>query len=296
MQNASPARACGIDFGTSNSTVGWWRPGVDSLIALEGEQPTLPSVVFFNTEERRPVYGRQALNEYLEGYEGRLMRSLKSLLGSKLLKSETSVLGSAMPFKDILGLFLGTLKQRAEAVAGRPFEEVVLGRPVFFVDDDPQADREAAQMLAAAAHKIGFRDVSFQYEPIAAAFDYESRIEREERVLIVDIGGGTSDFSLVRLSPERRAVDDRQADILATGGVHIGGTDFDKQLSLHGRDAAVRLWQPDEERRADAHHVPTSTWPPGTPSTRSMRRPRNGHCKACATTSATPPASTGCSA
>ena len=75
--------------------------------------------------------------------------------------------------------------------------------------------------------------MSFQYEPIAAAFDYESRIERE-RVLIVDIGGGTSDFSLVRLSPERRAVDDRQADILATGGVHIGGTDFDKQLSLHG--------------------------------------------------------------
>ncbi|MDT3709154.1 MAG: Hsp70 family protein [Pseudomonadaceae bacterium] len=255
MQNASPARACGIDFGTSNSTVGWWRPDVDSLIALEGEQPTLPSVVFFNTEERRPVYGRQALNEYLEGYEGRLMRSLKSLLGSKLLKSETTVLGSAMPFKDILGLFLGTLKQRAEAVAGRPFEEVVLGRPVFFVDDDPQADREAAQMLAAAAHKIGFRDVSFQYEPIAAAFDYESRIEREERVLIVDIGGGTSDFSLVRLSPERRAVDDRQADILATGGVHIGGTDFDKQLSLHG---VMPLFGYGSRMKSDAP-MPTST-------------------------------------
>lgn len=255
MQNASPARACGIDFGTSNSTVGWWRPDVDSLIALEGEQPTLPSVVFFNTEERRPVYGRQALNEYLEGYEGRLMRSLKSLLGSKLLKSETTVLGSAMPFKDILGLFLGTLKQRAEAVAGRPFEEVVLGRPVFFVDDDPQADREAAQMLAAAAHKTGFRDVSFQYEPIAAAFDYESRIEREERVLIVDIGGGTSDFSLVRLSPERRAVDDRQADILATGGVHIGGTDFDKQLSLHG---VMPLFGYGSRMKSDAP-MPTST-------------------------------------
>ncbi|HCH78263.1 MAG TPA: heat-shock protein, partial [Pseudomonas sp.] len=109
----------------------------------------------------------QALSEYLEGYEGRLMRSLKSLLGSKLLKSETTVLGSAMPFKEILGLFLGTLKQRAETAAGRPFEEVVLGRPVFFVDDDPQADREASDTLAAAARKIGFKDVSFQYEPIA---------------------------------------------------------------------------------------------------------------------------------
>ncbi|CAM5600915.1 Chaperone protein DnaK [Stutzerimonas stutzeri] len=140
-------------------------------------------------------------------------------------------------------------------MAGRPFEEVVLGRPVFFVDDDPQADREAAQMLAAAAHKIGFRDVSFQYEPIAAAFDYESRIEREERVLIVDIGGGTSDFSLVRLSPERRAVDDRQADILATGGVHIGGTDFDKQLSLHG---VMPLFGYGSRMKSDAP-MPTST-------------------------------------
>ena len=255
MQNFTPAQACGIDFGTSNSTVGWWRPGADPLIALEGEQPTLPSVVFFNFEERRPVYGRQALDEYLEGYEGRLMRSLKSLLGSKLLKSETTVLGSAMPFKDILGLFLGTLKTRAEAVAGRSFEQAVLGRPVFFVDDDPGADREAAETLAAAARKIGFKEISFQYEPIAAAFDYESRIEREERVLIVDIGGGTSDFSLVRLAPERRDVDDRQSDILATAGVHIGGTDFDKQLSLQG---VMPLFGYGSRMKSDAP-MPTST-------------------------------------
>ncbi|MCF6755294.1 Hsp70 family protein [Pseudomonas balearica] len=255
MQPAVPARACGIDFGTSNSTVGWWRPGQDPLIALEGEEPTLPSVVFFNLEERRPVYGRQALAEYLEGYEGRLMRSLKSLLGSKLLKSETTVLGSAMPFRDILGLLLGTLKTRAETAAGRSFEQVVLGRPVFFVDDDPQADREATEMLEAAARKLGFSEVSFQFEPIAAAFDYESRISREERVLIVDIGGGTSDFSLVRLSPERRVLDDRQADILATVGVHIGGTDFDKQLSLAG---VMPLFGYGSRMKSDAP-MPTST-------------------------------------
>ena len=136
MKNASPARACGIDFGTSNSTVGWLRPGMETLIALEDDKITLPSVVFFNMEERRPVYGRLALHEYLEGYEGRLMRSLKSLLGSKLIKHDTSVLGTAMPFKDLLGLFIGQLKKRAETAAGREFEEVVLGRPVFFVDDD----------------------------------------------------------------------------------------------------------------------------------------------------------------
>lgn len=255
MTIALPARACGIDFGTSNSTVGWLRPDQQPLIALEDDKFTLPSVVFFNLEERRPVYGRLALHEYLEGYEGRLLRSLKSLLGSKLLKSETTVLGSALPFKEILGLFLGELKKRAEAVAGRPFEEVVLGRPVFFVDDDPQADREAADTLSEVAKKLGFKEVSFQYEPIAAAFDYESTIEREELVLIVDIGGGTSDFSLVRLAPERRAVADRQGDILATGGVHIGGTDFDKQLSLQG---VMPLFGYGGRMKSDAP-MPTST-------------------------------------
>jgi hypothetical chaperone protein len=234
MTTALPARACGIDFGTSNSTVGWLRPDSDILIPLEDGKVTLPSVIFFNIEERRPVYGRLALHEYLEGYEGRLMRSLKSLLGSKLLKSETSILGSAMPFKELLGLFLGTLKSRAEAAAGRDFESVVLGRPVYFVDDDEAADREAQDTLVSVAHTLGFKDVSFQFEPIAAAFDYERTLNHEELVLIVDIGGGTSDFSLVRLSPERRQVADRQSDILATGGVHIGGTDFDRQLSLQG--------------------------------------------------------------
>jgi hypothetical chaperone protein len=212
-------------------------------------------VVFFNMEERRPVYGRLALHEYLEGYEGRLMRSLKSLLGSKLIKHDTSVLGTAMPFKDLLGLFIGELKKRAEAAAGQSFEQVVLGRPVHFVDDDAAADQEAEDTLAEVARKIGFKDVSFQFEPIAAAFDYESTLEREELVLIVDIGGGTSDFSLVRLSPQRRMLDDRQSDILATGGVHIGGTDFDKQLSLQG---VMPLFGYGSRMKSGAY-MPTST-------------------------------------
>ena len=262
MKSASPARACGIDFGTSNSTVGWLRPGVETLIALEDDKITLPSVVFFNIEERRPVYGRLALHEYLEGYEGRLMRSLKSLLGSKLIKHDTSVLGTAMPFKDLLGLFIAQLKKRAEATAGREFEEVVLGRPVYFVDDDPLADQEAENTLTDVARAIGFKEVSFQYEPIAAAFDYESTIQREELVLIVDIGGGTSDFSLVRLSPERRGMDHRQDDILATGGVHVGGTDFDKQLSLQG---VMPLFGYGSRMKSGAymptsHHMNLATW------------------------------------
>jgi hypothetical chaperone protein len=109
---------------------------------------------------------------------------------------------------------------------------------VYFIDDNPEADRLAEDTLAEVARSVGFRHIAFQYEPIAAAFDYESQIAREELVLIADIGGGTSDFSLVRLSPERARLAERRGDILATGGVHIGGTDFDKYLSL---DAAMPL-------------------------------------------------------
>jgi hypothetical chaperone protein len=235
--------ACGIDFGTSNSTAGWSQPGQSAshsaLLALEGDKLTLPSVVFFHAEDSHVSYGRAALADYLEGHEGRLMRSMKSLLGTSMIDDHTEVAGRALPFRSLLAQFIGELKRRAEHAAGRPFTSAVLGRPVFFVDDDAKADRRAQDTLAQIAHSVGLRDIAFQYEPIAAAFDYESQIShnsREELVLVVDIGGGTSDFALIRLGPERAARSerglDRRDDILASAGVHIGGTDLDKALSL----------------------------------------------------------------
>jgi hypothetical chaperone protein len=228
------ARACGIDFGTSNSTVGWSRPDQGALLALEDGKPTLPSVVFFHAEDARTSYGRAALADYLSGDEGRMMRSLKSLLGTSLMDDFTEVMGRVLPFRELLALFIGELKTRAEAAAGQRFDSAVLGRPVFFVDDDAAADKLAENTLAGIARATGLQHIEFQYEPIAAAFDYESQISREELVLVVDIGGGTSDFALVRLDPQRAARPDRKDDILASGGVHIGGTDFDKHLSLAG--------------------------------------------------------------
>ncbi|ASU40754.1 heat-shock protein [Herbaspirillum sp. meg3] len=224
--------ACGVDFGTSNSTMGWSRQGQPSLLALEDGKMTLPSVVFFNADENEFSYGRAALSTYLSGYEGRLMRSLKSLLGSGMIDGQTEVGGRALPFRALLTQFIGELKQRGERSAGRRFDSVVLGRPVHFVDDNADADQLAQDTLEEIARAVGFKHIDFQYEPIAAAFDYESTIDREELVLIADIGGGTSDFSLVRLSPERAKKAERRDDILANGGVHIGGTDFDKYLSL----------------------------------------------------------------
>ena len=156
MNTLTTARACGIDFGTSNSTVGWLRPHEATLLTLEDGKITLPSVVFFNYEEDHSVFGRLALQEYMEGYEGRLMRSLKSLLGSNLIDSQTEVQGKALPFRHLLSLFIQELKLRADRAADRPFEQVVLGRPVHFVDDNPKADAEAEATLGEIARQVGF--------------------------------------------------------------------------------------------------------------------------------------------
>ena len=232
------AIACGVDFGTSNSTVGWVRPGQPVMLELEEGKSTLPSVVFFNSDDDQVSFGRAALAEYLAGYKGRLMRSLKSLLGTSLIDGQTEVAGRSLPFRMLLAQFIGEVKRRAEQAAGREFTSAVFGRPVYFIDDNAAADQLAEDTLAEVARSVGFQHIAFQYEPIAAAFDYESQISQEELVLIADIGGGTSDFSLVRLSPQRALKADRRDDILATGGVHIGGTDFDKYLSL---DSAMPL-------------------------------------------------------
>lgn len=225
-------RVCGVDFGTSNSTVAWHDGRAVNLLTLEDDKPTLPSVIFFNADLDEVAYGRAALTAYLDGYEGRLMRSMKSLLGTSLMEGHTEVQGRRLPYQQLLTQYMSELKRRAEAAAQQGFTHAVLGRPVHFVDDDAQADNKAEQSLRDIAQAIGFREVAFQFEPIAAALDYESRLDSEELVLVVDIGGGTADFSVIRLSPQRRNKIDRHEDILSNTGVHIGGTDFDKYLSL----------------------------------------------------------------
>jgi len=226
------AAFCGIDFGTSNTTVGISDHSQAHLLALEGDHLTLPSAMFFDFEDHGIHYGRGAIDHYLKGHDGRFMRALKSILGTALINEKTYIRQKAVPFSTILGFYFAHLKHRIETHLGREISDVVLGRPVRFVDKDDAADAEAQASLEDIARAQGFKSIAFQYEPIAAALDYEQRIGREELVLIVDIGGGTSDFSIVRVSPERRGKAERGDDILANGGIHIGGTDFDRLLSL----------------------------------------------------------------
>ena len=236
---ATASPVCAIDFGTSNSAIALPAGDGVQLVELEPGQRTMPTAVFYAVEglaafeEPQRHYGRAAVAAYVEGIEGRLMRSMKSILGSTLAEQATDVGGGrSVRYLDVVGGYLRHLKTLAERQAGCVLTRVVLGRPVFFVDDDAERDAAAQAALTRAATEVGFSEISFQYEPIAAALDYETTISDEQIVLVADIGGGTSDFSLVRVGPQHRLRTDRKADILANHGVHIAGTDFDRHIEL----------------------------------------------------------------
>jgi hypothetical chaperone protein len=225
--------ACGLDFGTSNSAIGVFRDGAAALAPLEAGSTLMPSAVFIDYETNgRTLFGNAAIAAYVGQADGRLMRALKSILSSPLIDEETSLGGRKVPLTRVVEIFVRHLKARAEAFAGREIASVVHGRPVRFVDDDDAADARAQGVLEAIAKRAGFRDVAFVYEPIAAARNYELTVGREELVLIADIGGGTSDFSVIRVGPQHRDRADRSRDVLASTGVRVGGTDFDAALSL----------------------------------------------------------------
>ena len=223
---------CGIDFGTSNSTVAIVRDGETVLVPVEDEHTTIPSAIFYPANGSPPLYGRRAVRAYTERDGGRLMRSLKSILGSELIAEKTAAGGQYRTFESILVGFLGHLKARAEAFAGGAINAVVMGRPVHFVDDNEAVDAKAEAKLADIARAAGFMSVSFQFEPIAAALSFEHTLAREELVFISDIGGGTADFSIVAVGPDRRAKADRSKDILASDGIRVGGTNLDMRLSM----------------------------------------------------------------
>jgi len=236
---------CAIDFGTSNSAVAVPDGTALRLAPVEGAYTTLPTAVFFNTDENTTGYGRAALEAYIDGFDGRLMRSMKSILGSPLAENSTDLGdGSAIKYTDVIAIFVDHLKRSAEASAGSPISRAVLGRPVFFVDDDPRADQLAQQQLE------------------AAAFDYESHLTEEGLVLVADIGGGTSDFSLVRVGPERVKRAERKDDVLAHHGVHVAGTDFDRRVELATilRELGYQTLDPEGREIPNRVYFDLATW------------------------------------
>jgi hypothetical chaperone protein len=224
--------SCGVDFGTSNSSVAISKAGHVSLVPVEEQAITIPSALFYQRKVNEPFFGREAIDLFFARKEGRFMRSLKRVLGTSLMDHGTSVNGKVMKFEGIIGSFLKNLKEKADAFAREELQHVVMGRPVHFIDDDAAGNQRAQQELKRIAQNVGFKHVEFQFEPIAAAFAHEVNVKQEKLALVADLGGGTSDFTVIRLSNQYMSKADRTSDILANTGVRVGGNDFDKDLSL----------------------------------------------------------------
>ena len=232
--------SCGIDFGTSNSTLAIAREKNKTLVPLEDDKTTLPSAIFFK-QDTAPLFGRKGIAAYIDGEDGRLMRGLKKILGTPLMEEKTIIGNKAVAFTDILKAFIVHMKDKADSFANQNIENIVIGRPVHFHDDNYEADIKSQNTLENIAYKAGFKNIEFLFEPIAAAFAHEAKFADEKLSIVIDLGGGTSDFTIIKICNKNVLKADRRDDILATGGVRIGGTTFDYRLSLHSFMPALGL-------------------------------------------------------
>lgn len=229
----------GIDFGTSNTVAAISKDTTSAaLIPLEGNKETLPSALFFVSEDDREegvpdvLYGRRAIKAYLEdGYEGRFMRSPKKVLGTPTFHQSTGIAGKKSSFNAIISGFLSHVKNASETYCNQDLSKVVLGRPVNFTHD-PKMNGVAENELRLCAQNAGFKDILFQFEPIAAAFTHEKQVTGQKLALVADLGGGTSDFTVIELSQDYINLTDRSSHVLGNSGIRIGGTDFDERLSM----------------------------------------------------------------
>lgn len=223
----------GIDFGTTNTTAAVVSSDMSAqLVPLEKDELTIPSTIFFEEKTGGVFFGRDAINRYMDYDEGRFMRSLKRVLGTSLMNDVTVIKGQNVSFEFIIGHFIKNIKSKLDNFIDQNIENVVMGRPVHFRDDDASGDAMAQKELEKITKSAGFKNVMFQYEPIAAAFAHEINLTEEQLAIVIDIGGGTSDFTVIRLGENLTNKLDRSDDILSNMGVRIGGNDFDKQLSL----------------------------------------------------------------
>lgn len=263
----------GFDYGTSNCAVGVMKNGEPEILSLGDHGRYVPSTLYapsrdiivnwlyqqlpeseqatFKLKRALPLqksqnvlrelkldgiptelsFGQAALERYLEDpEEGYYIKSPKSFLGaSGLLPMQINL------FEDIVAAMMSNIKTLAEQSQQRDITKAVIGRPINFQGiKGKKSNKQAIDVLTNAAKRVGFKEVEFQYEPVAAGFEYEASLTKETRVLVVDIGGGTTDCSMLLMGPEFINSIDRKPHLLSHSGVRIGGNDFDIQLALKG--------------------------------------------------------------
>ncbi|WP_413291231.1 Hsp70 family protein [Bdellovibrio sp. HCB337] len=220
-----------IDFGTSNSLVGAYHKGqrVEALaLDPKAADPTLLRTLLYFPHADLCYYGAEAIEQYIEqDMEGRLFRSFKSHLPNQAYLG-TVISNRILTLENMVGIFLLELKKRAEKALGTSIENAVIGRPARYAMDDV-AHGFALHRMQKAAQFAGFKNVQFVPEPLAAAFDYRRDLTQEKLVLIGDFGGGTSDFTLIRMRPENF----RHEDVLAIDGCPLAGDALDSVFMSH---------------------------------------------------------------
>lgn len=268
-------RSVGLDFGTTNSAIGVMEDGKVRLAKYAhaaGLTETFRSILYFHPDARdangryRPVAGPRAIDRYLESEgKGRLVQSLKSYVADRSFQA-TSIFGRTHSLVDLLVLLLADLRARAEEDLGPLGSRIVVGRPVHFAYADDET--LAIERMREALGKVGFTEVELEYEPVAAAYFYEERLEKDERVLVADFGGGTSDFSIIEVGPTHRKAAGAR-NVLGNDGVGLAGDALDAKVVHHlvapklgmgstyramfGRELEVPVWLYAKLRRW--HHL-----------------------------------------
>ncbi|MEY3412084.1 MAG: hypothetical protein RIQ70_772 [Bacteroidota bacterium] len=223
----------GIDFGTSNSALAILDTETREAVKLF----TVPSLLFFQEPKERGQFtkvavGQDAIDQYVQNrMNGRFMKSIKKVLPNKSFV-DTRIGNRMYKAEDLVALILVHLKKLADDFLSEDIKTAVIGRPVVF-DEAEDKDTLAQARLQKAAKIAGFEEIHFQLEPVGAAYTYERQIEKSELVLVADFGGGTSDFSLMRLDPAAKNLANRKSDIIGQGGIYIGGDNFDSDIMWH---------------------------------------------------------------
>ena len=232
----------GLDFGTTNSAIAVAEAGKAATLASfrAGSDTTTSfrSILYFPAKDRSSTIkpetkaGPEAINSYLDAdSKGRLILSIKSYLGSRLFTS-TLINGRNYTLEDLIAIILRRLRTTVIEQFGVSADSVVLGRPVRFAGAENEADETLAlDRLRTAADLAGFSEVTFELEPVAAAYQYETQLDHDELVLIGDFGGGTSDFTLAQLGPGRKRTG--RNPVIGTSGVAIAGDTFDSRIMMN---------------------------------------------------------------
>lgn len=218
---------CGLDFGTSNSSMGFLHDGHIKLTEFD-TKTYIPSAIFFEFDAPAPLFGNVAIQRYIDGKEGRMIWSPKNALGTTLIHEKTFIENRQVSFKEVIGLIVKNIKDTCERQSQKDLTSIVVGRPVFYNDKDKNLDNGAQDAMREILERLGFKHIEFEYEPVAAAAFYEQSIDDEQVALVVDMGGGTSDFTIAKLNKQETNAN----KILSIGGIHIAGTNFDTRLNL----------------------------------------------------------------